>query len=166
MRIRGGIVFNDLIRYIESGGSVWGIRADALRVSTDVRQIKCSNAFCNIQIAVSKEEEDHWRGTACLRMDCDGSLKSFPATPDYYRNQYENGAIQRIFPTEHTALLDAKQRERIEEQFISGVKPWYPNLLSSTPTLESFSTGSLTCAAHLSAMSHSRISDTSYTAMR
>ncbi len=37
---------------------------------------------------------------------------------------------------EHTGLLDRETRQQLEADFMDGSRPWQPNLLSATPTLE------------------------------
>jgi DEAD/DEAH box helicase domain-containing protein len=59
---------------------------------------------------------------------------------DYYGKLYATGDVERIFAREHTGLLKRDEREQLEEYFKEEKddirKPWYPNLLSCTPTLE------------------------------
>ncbi|MCK5665221.1 MAG: DEAD/DEAH box helicase, partial [Thiotrichaceae bacterium] len=49
---------------------------------------------------------------------------------------YRRGDLCRVIAQEHTGLLERERREQVEYQFIHGEQPWYPNLLSATPTLE------------------------------
>ncbi len=42
----------------------------------------------------------------------------------------------RVVAREHTGILDSDKRRELETQFITGAKPWSPNLISATPTLE------------------------------
>ena len=47
------------------------------------------------------------------------------------------GRIKRVVAAEHTGLLDREERKLIETRFMQDqAKPWHPNLLSATPTLE------------------------------
>ena len=47
------------------------------------------------------------------------------------------GRIKRVVAAEHTSLLDREERKLVETRFMQDqAKPWYPNLLSATPTLE------------------------------
>lgn len=56
-----------------------------------------------------------------------------------YKDFYINGEIKRVIGHEHTALLERKYREDLEQRFMAEPKDrkdWYENLLSATPTLE------------------------------
>ena len=62
-----------------------------------------------------------------------------PEAVDYYGKLYAAGDIRRIFAEEHTSLLDRDTREKLEKRFKAPEaerRPWDPNLLSCTPTLE------------------------------
>ena len=54
----------------------------------------------------------------------------------FYHDFYRHGEIKRVLAHEHTALLERRYRENLEERFIRGTQPWDTNLLSATPTLE------------------------------
>lgn len=56
-----------------------------------------------------------------------------------YHDFYVHGEIKRVIGHEHTALLERKYREDLEQRFMAEPKDrqdWYENLLSATPTLE------------------------------
>lgn len=56
-----------------------------------------------------------------------------------FKGFYTQGEIKRVIGHEHTALLERKYREDLEQRFMAGPKDrkdWYENLLSATPTLE------------------------------
>ncbi|MBI4700700.1 MAG: DUF1998 domain-containing protein [Deltaproteobacteria bacterium] len=58
---------------------------------------------------------------------------------DYYGRLYAHGDVERVFTAEHSGLLAREEREAIEAEFKTRSterRPWYPNLLSCTPTLE------------------------------
>jgi len=59
-----------------------------------------------------------------------------PVRPSLYQSLYKFGQVHRVIAHEHTGLLPREERERIENSFIKGEKPWEYNLLSATPTLE------------------------------
>lgn len=57
------------------------------------------------------------------------------------REQYLNGDLVRLNAEEHTGLLGRDRREGLEKRFKDKAKfperkPWLPNLISATPTLE------------------------------
>jgi DEAD/DEAH box helicase domain-containing protein len=75
----------------------------------------------------------------CLRFGCSGKYYREDSGLDYYGRLYSTGDIQRIFAEEHTGLLTRESREELERRFKAGAadrRPWDPNLLSCTPTLE------------------------------
>lgn len=119
------------------GERVWGIRPESLRVSGRVKQLKCEK--CGHNISVAEEENEFFVNAPCQRFHCHGEYASQESGLDYYGNLYATGDVERIFAQEHTGLLDRDERQEIEFQFKSKPfekEPWYPNLLSCTPTLE------------------------------
>lgn len=119
------------------GDRVWGLRPEALRVTREVALFKCNR--CGHNASAASAEEASWLGAPCLRFRCSGHYEREPARPDYYAKLYAAGDIARIFAEEHTGLLTREEREEVERAFKAGAqdrKPWYPNLLSCTPTLE------------------------------
>ena len=119
------------------GDTVWGIRPEVLRVSFRVRQFRCRSCGHNISVAV--EESIYFEDSPCQRFHCYGKYELFEAGVDYYGKLYATGDVERIFAKEHTGLLKRDEREQLEVEFKTndGIrKPWYPNLLSCTPTLE------------------------------
>nr|HQV30403.1 DUF1998 domain-containing protein [Calditrichia bacterium] len=115
------------------GVSVWGLRGEALQLTTAVRQLRCDTCGHDMSAATG---EDHWVGMPCLRFNCRGHYQAEPSGEDYYRRLYSTGDIQRIFAEEHTGLLGREEREELEQHFEQQNHPWDPNLLSCTPTLE------------------------------
>jgi DEAD/DEAH box helicase domain-containing protein len=131
--IKGGILHER-----QQGGSrIWGIRPEVLCITRDVAQMQCGD--CGHKMSVAVQDLDAWTGAPCLRTSCLGSYGLLSDTPDYYGRLYLHGDIERLFTKEHTGLLDRDTRERVEREFKTANherKPWYPNLLSCTPTLE------------------------------
>ena len=72
----------------------------------------------------------------CLRNRCPGRLRERRFGPDYYRRLYSSGRVRRISTHEHTGLLDADTRVRVEKAFKTSQDPDAPNVLTCTPTLE------------------------------
>ena len=122
------------------GDAVWGIRPKAMRVSSDVVQLRCRR--CGHNVSAARAEADAWAdrdGAPCQRFHCHGRYGVEPRREDYYGKLYQTGDVERIFAAEHTGLLKRDERKTIETQFKTSAadrKPWYPNLLSCTPTLE------------------------------
>jgi DEAD/DEAH box helicase domain-containing protein len=114
---------------------VWGIQPNALTITLDVSQVQCNK--CGHQVSAGDSEADRWERSPCLRYSCDGQYMILPKKDDYYRTLYTSGDIKRIFAAEHTGMLGRDERETLELQFKrTEGKPWDPNLLSCTPTLE------------------------------
>ena len=60
-----------------------------------------------------------------------------PTAPRTRARMLTKGRIKRVIAAEHTSLLDREERKLIETRFMQDqAKPWHPNLLSATPTLE------------------------------
>ena len=119
------------------GDRVWGLHPASLRVTTAVIQLRCRR--CGHDTSAAELEQSDWEGAPCLRFHCAGSYGIEPPRPDYYGKLYATGDISRLFAEEHTGLLSRDERERVEGQFKAEAeerRPWYPNLLSCTPTLE------------------------------
>ncbi len=87
--------------------------------------------------AAANGAED-WNGLPCPGDSCDGRLEEMPASRNYYGRLYRTGDLCRLFPAEHTGMLPKGERSLLEAAFKqrAGRKPWDPNLLSCTPTLE------------------------------
>jgi DEAD/DEAH box helicase domain-containing protein len=119
------------------GARIWGLSPDALRVSRSVRQLRC--ARCGHNASVATTEQSAWVDAPCLRFHCSGRYRLDEPRPDYYGKLYALGDVERVFSAEHSGLLARDDREELEAQFKAADgqrKPWYPNLLSCTPTLE------------------------------
>jgi DEAD/DEAH box helicase domain-containing protein len=117
------------------GHSVWGLRPNALIVEAEVSQLTCSRCGHNVSVAALTEKS--WEDAPCLRYQCTGTYEAPSGRiQEYYQKLYSEGDLQRIVAREHTGLLGRDQREKIEKAFKGGRRPWEPNLLSCTPTLE------------------------------
>jgi len=114
----------------------WGVKPSALRVSGKVRQFRC--AKCGAAYAAGEDSADLWEGLPCMGKYCDGRLEAVSQDQDYYGRLYREGDLCRLFPAEHTGLLTKGERNLLEESFkrTADRRPWDPNLLSCTPTLE------------------------------
>ncbi|MFW5740609.1 MAG: DEAD/DEAH box helicase, partial [Myxococcota bacterium] len=119
------------------GTRIWGIAPSALRVSTAVRQLRCKR--CGHNASVASCEAELWDDAPCLRFRCGGHYTLEAPRDDYYGKLYATGDVVRVFSAEHSGLLARDDREQLELDFKAerfDRKPWYPNLLSCTPTLE------------------------------
>jgi len=136
-----GLVRAGLLRQTEGkrGELIRGLDEGALLLLTDGQHVRCTR--CGTSRFVAPGELPVWDGMPCVTAACDGQLTPSEAPPrDYFARLYATGDLQRIFTAEHTGLLDRQTREEVETQFKAdgpdARKPWYPNLLSCTPTLE------------------------------
>lgn len=117
---------------------VWGLNPDKLTISKSVKQMVCDK--CGSTISVSEENEVACENICCMRMNCNGHYHvKADETLDYYGKLYASGDMDRVIAQEHTGLLERDSREALERAFKSKKgdrRPWDPNLLSCTPTLE------------------------------
>lgn len=115
---------------------VWGLNPEKLFITTDTKQFKCNT--CKHILSVGSEHQDHAIGMKCMRKECSGHYEHYLSDDGYYKLLYSNGDIQRVVAREHTGLLERKERENVETNFIKrkATEAWKPNLLSATPTLE------------------------------
>ena len=93
---------------------------------------------CGDVMIASADDVQMMEGMCCLRKGCKGHYRQRELGPDYYRDLFRFGDIERIVAQEHTGLLERDEREWVERSFIDRTpsEPWKPNLLSATPTLE------------------------------
>ena len=91
-------------------------------------------------ICVPHEEAEYWASAPTLGVRDDAYVtKPLPGHPSYdaLMTLLEHPNPTRIRPAEHTALLEQEARNEVQLQFASSSpKPWFPNLISATPTLE------------------------------
>ncbi|MBT3222309.1 MAG: hypothetical protein HN348_24820, partial [Proteobacteria bacterium] len=119
-------------------GKVWGIPPTALLLSSHIKRLRCK--ACGHWMVVAAVEEPLWSDVACISGRCAGRYTHDNDEPiNYFGRLYNLGQVERVFTSEHTGLLTRTAREEVEQQFKAGPdsrRPWYPNLLSCTPTLE------------------------------
>lgn len=133
--VTGGLVEE---RTASQNFKVWGLRPEVLRVTAKVSALRCDR--CGHVAAVAAASAAGLVGSPCLSAQCTGRMAVRPdVAPDYFARLYRSGNVARIFAEEHTGLLSRAKREDLEGRFKAAEKdrkPWFPNLLSSTPTLE------------------------------
>ena len=119
------------------GMPVFGLNPEVFRVELSVTQMRC--AKCGQLLAVHKDDAERFHGAACMRKDCDGTYEAVDEGLNVSGRIYSQGDPVRIHASEHTGLLKRPDREALEDAFKHGReehRPWDPNLLSCTPTLE------------------------------
>lgn len=136
----GALVKEDILqeKLTRKGDLLWGIPEDQLILTPDTLQLHCSHKECSRSITIPKKDLGYWEGMPCDRRYCTGRLMDDTqiSGTDFYYNLYSKGSIKRIVSEEHTGLLNREEREQVEREFIQSEKPWSPNVLSATPTLE------------------------------
>jgi DEAD/DEAH box helicase domain-containing protein len=117
--------------------AAWGLTPTNVRVFSGTSLVRCS--ACGNSHRVPQKYAALWGGMPCTRVGCGGVMSDAPE-PDGAQTRARlltKGRIKRVVAAEHTSLLDREQRKSVERRFMQdGAKPWYPNLLSATPTLE------------------------------
>ena len=117
------------------GQHAWGLAPERLYVATDVAEVR--NA-AGRPLVVPRQEAELWQDVPSLDLAMSGAYRRQEVVrPTWFGRLYRDMTIRRIVAAEHTALLQREQRERLEERFeAEGYRPWDPNVLSATPTLE------------------------------
>ena len=115
---------------------VWALNPARFHVTTDTAVMRC--AMSSRTLVVSGREADLWLGVPCLDLAAqDRYVKCDPGRPTWAGRLYGQAEVRRIVSAEHTALVSRADRDHLQERFAApDVKPWEPNLLSATPTLE------------------------------
>lgn len=115
--------------------SVWAINPNILKLSTDTVSLLTEKQ--QDKLIVPREMARFVEGMASLLLSDDSCYVCTENTEHWLSRLYLSGDIHRVIGEEHTGLLERSKREKVENNFInSDEKPWYPNLLSATPTLE------------------------------
>ena len=115
---------------------VWALDPALLHVTTDTAVMRCANSSRTLVVPVA--EADLWHGVPCLDPAAqDRYVKGDPGRPTWAGRLYGQAEIRRIVSAEHTALVSRSDRDHLQDRFAAqDVRPWEPNLLSATPTLE------------------------------
>lgn len=119
------------------GAVVWGLDPAKLLVTQDVASAVCDR--CGLRTGVPRWEAGAWSGAPCPSARCVGrAVVDAAPEPGYFARLYGSGSVDRVVSREHTGLLTRHQRETVEAEFKASDdrRPWFPNLLSCTPTLE------------------------------
>ena len=140
------VVLNTVFRAMDASGLVrqadigkgqhaWGLAPDRLYVTTEVAEVRSGTGR---PLVVARQEAKLWHGVPSLDLLApDRYGPPEVARPTWFGRLYRDMKVRRIVAAEHTALLPRKERELLEERFAAeGYRPWSPNILSATPTLE------------------------------
>ena len=115
--------------------TVWSINPEALFVTDNIAGFSTPDS--RSQITVPQAMADLVSGMPSIEPADMGSYAIHEGR-HWLRRFYRHGQINRVIAEEHTGLLERDVREKVEQTFMAenNRKPWYPNLLSATPTLE------------------------------
>ncbi|MCY3837222.1 MAG: DEAD/DEAH box helicase, partial [Gammaproteobacteria bacterium] len=131
------LVAAGLVRMLPTRSTkVWALDPERLYVTTDTAVVRCENS--QRALVVPTDETDLWLGVPCLDLGAQDRYTTHnPGQPTWAGLLYRDSEIRRIVSAEHTALVPREERDRLQERFAAlDPKPWEPNLLSATPTLE------------------------------
>ena len=112
--------------------SAWLLKTERWQVVTAVASFACD--CCGSRQTIALQQQADWMRMPCLQVSCKGHYQPVNSGQQgqlAYRTQ-----PKRLITSEHTGLLEGKERLAIEQSFIYGDKAWDVNLLSATPTLE------------------------------
>lgn len=112
--------------------SAWMLKTERWQVVTAVASFACD--CCGNRQTIALQQQADWMRMPCLQVSCKGRYEPVNSGQQgqlAYRTQ-----PKRLVTSEHTGLLEGKERLAIEQSFIYGNKAWDVNLLSATPTLE------------------------------
>jgi len=119
----------------ERGVRLWSLTPESLTITTVVEAVECQG-YRPMHVPAAHAEA--WLGLPLISAARPELVYEnvVPVRDSLYGNLYRHGEIHRVIAHEHTGLLAASERIRVENSFIKGEKPWEYNLLSATPTLE------------------------------
>lgn len=124
-----------LHRYTHGNANAYGLRPEVLLVTRQTASVRCTD--CGHEQTVTESTRADWVDHVCLNYQCSGRYGTDTRpTQHYYRAVYDRGEVERVFPHEHTGLLDRDVREQVEKGFKEQNRADAPNLLAATSTLE------------------------------
>ncbi len=113
----------------------WLLEPERLTVSTATFGLVCGS--CGRRETALEENARGAIGSPCARLGCDGQMEAALVPPrPALRRSLVSDRNHRVVAREHTGILEADERLRVETGFIKGESRWAPNLISATPTLE------------------------------
>ena len=136
--VMDALVAAGLVRKIAARKThVWALDPTRLYVTARTVVLRCRDS--SRELVVPAEESDLWRDVPCLDLAAQDRYvpAETEALPTWAGRLYRDAEIRRIVSAEHTALVPRAERDALQERFSAAdTKPWEPNLLSATPTLE------------------------------
>lgn len=114
------------------GESAWLLSTERWQVVTSVASFACNS--CGSRQTIALQQQADWMHMPCLQSSCQGHY--VPVNSGQQGQLAYRTMPKRLITSEHTGLLEGKERLAIEQSFIYGDNAWDVNLLSATPTLE------------------------------
>lgn len=114
------------------GESAWLLSTERWQVVTSVANFACNS--CGSRQTIALQQQADWMHMPCLQSSCQGHY--VPVNSGQQGQLAYRTMPKRLITSEHTGLLEGKERLAIEQSFIYGDNAWDVNLLSATPTLE------------------------------
>ena len=133
----GSLEAAGLVRRVDAGSArAWALDPAGLYATSRVAVMGCAGSYR--VLVVPEREVDLWQGVPCLDLAAiDTYDRHELEPPSWFGRLYRKTAIRRLVSAEHTALLTREERAQLQERFADPEsKPWEPNVLSATPTLE------------------------------
>lgn len=114
----------------------YAIHPGSIFVSHRVAELQCDQ--CGHQLMVEEKEVEALEDAFCLQYRCTGGykLQKNASTNNYYQEVYNRQRSPRIYATEHTGLLERRDREKKENDFKERPRYNSLNVLIATSTLE------------------------------
>ena len=137
LELLGALNAAGLVCRMEAGqGHAWAL--DPARFYVTPRATVLHAAGSNRTLVVPAQEADLWLGAPCLDLGVQAVYDRHTAEdPTWFGRLYHRTVIRRLIAAEHTALLTREERDHLQQRFaVPHPRPWEPNLLSATPTLE------------------------------
>ena len=134
------LVDAEILKEVKGNGQLrlWGLDPDALELTTCIAALRADGPDSHV-VHLGEHEAAIADGKPAFAYRSAAELARVSPEPGFYARVYARGTSTRVFPGEHTGLLERGERETLEERFIAGATPedpHAPNLLVCTPTLE------------------------------
>jgi DEAD/DEAH box helicase domain-containing protein len=114
---------------------VYALAREHVFADVNVATMACTE--CGRHHRVPTVAASTWDGIPCTKPGCEGLYHSDGKRQNSYLDRlFSHPRNRRVVAREHTSLLEADDRRRLETRFIQGTNDWDPNTLSATPTLE------------------------------
>ena len=114
-------------------GTNYCLSPQAVQVGGAAGEVECSR--CNVRQAVLPDDES-LVGLPCITYRCPGTYERISKPASYYQAVYQRNRAPRIYATDHTGLLDRRDREDKEIDFRERPRTNSLNALVATSTLE------------------------------